>query len=159
MSLGSFLKIIDPNLYSEYTQELFIEKNGANAQPTFTTDITKFNKPVVQRNVELSRLKKMSSLDPSHPAKMYVTKRKIPPETHYKLFCAPKFKEWVNSIIPEKFYTGADEPRLILPFLDKNKKCFGFQGRAFNPTSMRYTTIMLDENKPKIFGLDTAEIS
>lgn len=159
MTLGSFLKNIDPNLYAEYTQELFIEKNGTPSTQTFVPDITKFSNPVVQRNVELSRLKKISSLEPNHPAKLYVTKRLIPSETHYKLFYAPRFKEWVNSIIPEKFAAGVDEPRLVLPFLDKNKKCFGFQGRALGPSNVRYITIMLDDSKPKVFGLDSVDLS
>lgn len=159
MTLGSFLMNIDPNLYAEYAQELFIEKNGVSGVQTFTPDITKFSNPVVQRNIELSRLKKISSLEPNHPAKLYVSKRQIPSETHYKLFYAPRFKEWVNSIIPEKFATGSDEPRLVLPFLDKSRKCFGFQGRALGPSNMRYITIMLDDTRPKVFGLDTVDMS
>jgi hypothetical protein len=34
----------------------------------------------------------------------------------------------------------------------------GYQGRAFhNPTEMRYITIMLEKDAPKIFGLDTVK--
>lgn len=159
MMLGSFLKLIDPTLYAEYTKELFVEKNSSTSSNTFKTDITTFTNPVVQRNAELSKLKKISSLPHTHPAKLYVEKRKIPPETHYKLFYAPAFKAWVNSLIPEKFTVEVDEPRLILPFLDKSKKCFGFQGRALGPSNLRYITIMLDESKPKIFGIDTVDTS
>jgi hypothetical protein len=36
---------------------------------------------------------------------------------------------------------------------------FGFQGRAFDKTSLRYITIMLDEDKPKIFGLDQVDFT
>ena len=33
---------------------------------------------------------------------------------------------------------------------------FGFQGRSISPNEkLRYITIMLDESKPKIYGLDT----
>ena len=32
---------------------------------------------------------------------------------------------------------------------------YGFQGRNFKPDGIRYITIMIDETKPKVFGLDT----
>jgi hypothetical protein len=35
---------------------------------------------------------------------------------------------------------------------------FGFQGRALNPDSkLRYITIMLDEDAPKVYGLDKVD--
>jgi DNA primase len=51
-----------------------------------------------------------------------------------------------------------DEPRLIIPFLDENKQLFGFQGRSFRKDDdLKYITILLDESKPKMFGLDTVD--
>ena len=50
-----------------------------------------------------------------------------------------------------------DEPRLIIPFVNKNGELMGFQGRAFGKTSLRYITIKVDENAPKIFGLDSLQ--
>jgi hypothetical protein len=71
-----------------------------------------------------------------------------------------KFKAWVNTMIPDKFDDlDKDEPRLIIPFLDKDKNLFGFQGRSFKKTGIRYITIMLNEDQPKIFGLDTMDDS
>jgi hypothetical protein len=43
---------------------------------------------------------------------------------------------------------------LVLPFIDEKGNMFGFTGRAFDPNSLRYLTIMIDEDKPKIFGLN-----
>jgi hypothetical protein len=51
-----------------------------------------------------------------------------------------------------------DEPRLIIPFIDKDGKLFGFQGRSFVPNAfLRYITIMFDDDYPKIFGLDQVD--
>jgi hypothetical protein len=73
------------------------------------------------------------------------------------LYYAQKFKTWINTIIPDKFeYVGKDEPRLIIPFLDENGKCFGVSARGFDPDGIRYITIMFEE-RPKIFGLDTVK--
>jgi hypothetical protein len=63
-------------------------------------------------------------------------------------------------MLPDKFEDlEKDEPRLILPFLDKDKNLFGFQGRSFRKSGIRYITIMLNEDQPKIFGLDTMDPS
>ena len=76
-------------------------------------DITSFKKPVFQTNSPLKTLKKVSSLEELHPAKRYVVKRKIPPRFHHKLYFCPKFKAWINSVIPGKFKgEEGDEPRL-----------------------------------------------
>jgi hypothetical protein len=48
-----------------------------------------------------------------------------------------------------------DSPRIIIPFRDKEGNLFGYQGRSLAPKAkLRYITIMLDEEQPKIFGLD-----
>ena len=63
-------------------------------------------------------------------------------------------------MIPDKFEDiETDEPRLILPFLDKDKNLFGFQGRSFKKDGIRYITIILNEDQPKIFGIDTMDPS
>jgi hypothetical protein len=83
--------------------------------------------------------------------------RKIPSNVQYKLYFCPKFKEWVNSFLPDKFPDiEKDESRLILPFIDRDKNFFGCTGRSLSKTSsIRYITILSDENKPKVFGLDS----
>ena len=34
---------------------------------------------------------------------------------------------------------------------------FGFQGRSLSSTGLRYITVLLDEDQPKIFGLDSID--
>ncbi len=50
------------------------------------------------------------------------------------------------------------EQRIIIPFFDKNKRLITFQGRAFTNTLLRYITIKIDEDSPKIFGLDRLDL-
>ena len=47
-----------------------------------------------------------------------------------------------------------NEKRLIIPFYDKEKNLVAFQGRALDDSKIRYITIKLEENLPKIFGID-----
>lgn len=157
MSFGNFLKSQDVGLFNEYNQEKYIERQGnTNSTSLIQPDITKVVWPEYRFNSPLKHLKKISQLPYDHPVKQYVDKRKIPTNYHHKLFYAPKFRKWINSIIPGKLSVEAiDEPRLIIPFIDKEGHCFGIQGRGFKKDGIRYITIMFDEDKPKIFGLDT----
>jgi len=158
MSFNNFLKGQDPTLHAEYVQEKFLERRAD--QPKSTSDISNVVWPKYRLDSPLRSLKKISSLEHDHPAKRYVVRRKIPSRLHFKLFYCPKFKTWINSIIPDKFKeTDNDEPRLILPFIDSNGNCFGIQGRSFKPDGIRYITIMFDPDNPKVFGLDTVDRS
>lgn len=158
LTFGNFLKVVDPALSAEYSQEMYLEKNGVKS--VAAPDITKIQTPKFIIDSPLKSLKKISQLDHEHPAKRYVMARKIPPFFHYRLFYAPKFKTWVNSIIPDKFNVeDNDEPRLVIPLIDKDNRCFGVQGRAFSSTTIRYITIIFDDSKPKVFGLDTVDFT
>lgn len=164
LSFDQLLKQQDPSLYNEFVRE----KIGENLKPMSErkkSDVEifadKMKTPKFIRFSSLINLRKVSQLKHDHPAKLYVQARKIPTQYHSKLFYAPKFKEFVNSVVPNKFSsTTYDEPRLIVPFIDEDKNLFGFLGRSFDPNSdLRYITIMIDDSKPKIFGLDECDRS
>ena len=71
------------------------------------------------------------------------------------MFYAPKFFEWVNKVVPNKFPSlKGDHPRLVIPFFDENSKMFAFQGRAFGNEIPKYITITLDPDRNKIYGLN-----
>lgn len=157
MSLRNFLKFIDTTMYNEYIIDTKLDQN-VKKQEIKPLDTLKMKKPSFSKSSSpLSQLRKISQLNVTSKPKKYVENRRIPAAKHYKLYYAQKFNEWVNSVIPDKLPTDRDEPRLVLPFIDKKGNLFGFQGRAFNSDSLRYITIMIDESKPKIFGLDTVK--
>jgi transcription elongation factor Elf1 len=150
-SFQNFLKSQDLSLYNDYVAEKFINQGKKIEE---RTEIKNPPPPKFNKN-PLSLIKKISQLSHDHPVKKYIDKRQIPPHQHYRLRYAPKFKSWINTIIPNKFPdVRSDEPRLILPFVDENKRVFGVSARSFDPKGLRYITIMFDE-RPKIFGLDT----
>jgi hypothetical protein len=52
-------------------------------------------------------------------------------------------------------YIKQDESRIIIPMYDESKTLIGFQGRSLGPNSVKYITVMLNEEALKIYGLDT----
>lgn len=155
--IGIFLRNYFPALYNDYIIDKKLDiKNKTTPLDTLTTKQPKFlstTSPLKSQYIQ-----KLSSLKSWHFAKKYVEQRMIPSNQHYKIWYTPKFKKWVNSLIPDKL-KGKDEPRLIFPFIDKNDKVVGFTGRSLNKFSMRYITIMLDSNASKIFNYNEVDIT
>jgi len=149
-SLSNFLKDQDTHLYEQYVMEKFKEgstgKGTATPNPKFEFKEPKF----VKRD---TGLEKISSLNNSHPARVYLEERGIK-DLDYFYYC-PKFKEWTNKQKKTFDTLRQDSPRIIIPFKDKQGNLFGYQGRSLAPKAkLRYITIMLDEEQPKIFGQD-----
>ena len=149
-SLTNFIKDQDSFLHDQYVMEKFKDgrtgKGTTVPNPKFNFSEPKFNKSDVD-------LEKISNLNTSHPAREYLEKRGIK-DLNYFYYC-PKFKEWTNKQKKMFDTLRQDSSRIIIPFRDKDGRLFGYQGRSLAPKAkMRYITIMLDEDKPKIFGLD-----
>lgn len=161
-----FLKQHFPPLYNEYVTDIVMEKNSLRAMEPKKEDIKPLDKlrmsqpKFTKATSPLRKIKKVSALSSDHPVKKYVEKRKIPTKQHYRLYYAPKFNKWVNTMLPKKLNEKYDEPRLVIPFIDEKGEMFGFAGRSFDPkASLRYITIMLDDTKSKVFGLDTVNFN
>lgn len=151
-SLIGLLKTHFNDLYEDYLSDRLFSNN---------LKIEVKEKPSkIEKTPYKIKLRKISQLPHNHPAKEYILQRRIPFRQHYRLYYAPKFNKWVNTLIPEKLSTKYDEPRLVIPFFDKENNFFGFTGRSFSPnSSLRYLSIMLDENRSKIFGLDGVDMT
>jgi DNA primase len=159
-SLTNFIKMIDLNLYNEMQIEKLKEKKSPE-QKEYEQFVEKMKKPVFLQSGPLKGLKKVSQLSPDHPVKKFVDSRKIPNPYHAKTFACPNFMSFVNSLIPNKFNNNVlekDEMRLLIPFFDKNKNLFAFQGRSLRNSNPKYITIILNENVPKVYGLDTVDL-
>ena len=76
-------------------------------------------------------LEKISDLNTSHPARVYLEQRGIK-DLDYFYYC-PKFKEWTNKQKKTFDTLRQDSPRIIIPFKDKEGKLFGYQGRSLAP--------------------------
>ncbi|NBP01587.1 MAG: DNA primase, partial [Proteobacteria bacterium] len=117
-------------------------RNFTVEEPVFQFEVPKF-KP----KLDLPK----ASENPD--AKEYLVRRKLNPD---KFYYTDKFKSWTNSIKKVFDDTTKDEPRIIIPLFYQNT-LVGFQGRALGPSKIKYITVMLNDDAPKIYGLDEIE--
>ena len=145
LSFNNFLKQIDTSLHKQYVMEKF--KEGFAGGRNFVVEEPKFEfkKPVFKKKLDLPRA------DEVPIAKEYLEKRKLDPS---KFYFAYKFKEWTNTQKQTFDTIGRDESRIIIPLHDTEKNLIGFQGRSLGPNSVKYITVMINEDAPKIYGLD-----
>jgi len=151
-SFANFLKDNASDLHDEYVMERYkqgLTGKGRNvADPEFQFKKPKFVKSQTQ-------LPSISSLNNDHPAKGYLLGRGIPESKFSEFYYVEKFCTWVNKQKPTFSNVKKDHPRIIIPFIGRDGKWFGFQGRSLEPDDkLRYITVMLDEDHPKIYGLN-----
>jgi len=153
-TLPNFLKDQAPDLYDEYIMERY--KSGTTGKGSYVPK-PKFNKPKFKKKGELQSI---AELNTSHPALGYILGRQIPQKNYSDLYYTEDFCTWVNTQKPTFPNVKKDHPRIIIPFIDKHGEWFGFQGRSLVPDDpMRYITIMLDEDRTKVFGLDRVDFN
>ena len=143
-TLSNFIKTLDPVLYKQYIFEKFKERNTGKGS-IFEEPKFEVKKPVFRKKIDLPR----ASEGPI--AKNYLEKRNLDASQFY---FAAKFKEWTNTQKHTFDTIGRDESRIIIPMYDTDKNLIGFQGRSLGPNSVKYITVMLQDEAPKLFGLD-----
>ena len=144
MSFNNLLKEIDVSLHKQYTLEKFKEGHtGRN----FVVEAPKFEfvKPVFKKSIDLPKASTNSF------ANEYLVNRKIDPD---KFYYADKFMEWTNTQKQTFDTIKKDESRIVIPMYDENKNLIGFQGRALGKSFTKYITVMLDEEAPKVYGIE-----
>ena len=143
MSLNNFLKQVDPAVHKQYVMEKFKEgfsgRSFVTEEPEFKFEAPKFKKKL-----------KLPKASENPKSSGYLTARKLNPDDFYY---AEHFKKFVNSLKPTFDDTKHDEERIIIP-LYYEKNLIGLQGRSINPNPVKYITVMLDDDAPKIYGLD-----
>ena len=149
MSFSNFLKHVDTNLHKQYSMEKF--KEGYTGR-SFVVDEPKFHfePPKFKQSLNLPK----ASENPESCG--YLTARKLDPN---KFYWAKNFKQFVNSKKQTFDSTKYDEPRIIIP-LYYQKNLIGIQGRSLkfaDPKSVKYITVMFNDNTPKIYGLDEVQ--
>ena len=151
MSLNNLLKTLDTSLHKQYTLEKFKSghtgKNFVVEEPKF-----EFKAPKFKQKVKLPKASKSPE-----GLSGYLIARKLNPDNFY---FTDKFKEYCNSFRPTFESTQYEESRIIIPLFYK-QNLVGIQGRSLdfrNPKSVKYITVMINDDAPKIYGLDDVEL-
>ena len=157
-SLGNFLKDQAPDLYDQFVLEKYRAGATGKGRPTPAYK-PKSAKPNFSSKV--SDLQSIADLNKKHAAREYLEKRQIPQDKLSSLYYTERFKTWINSKKPGTFQSlQNDRGRIIIPLIGKDGKWFGVQGRSLLPNStMRYITILFDDDKQKVFGLNNVNES
>jgi len=149
-----FLKIHHPDLYNEYLIEKLPQKTSLKKNRF------KHIKDIVPKKIhcngfDYNNLKRFNELNISHPARIYVEKRKIPNNLIY--YC-DNFSLFIDSLNINHYkisYKNSNEPRIIIPFYREDGLSTVFQARAFSKQEgLRYITIKEDDQESKIYGLE-----
>ena len=145
MTFNNFLKKIDPVIHRQYIMERF--KGGLTGRATTVEDPKfEFKRPVFKRKINLPLCSE------NKLASEYLKNRKLNPD---KFYYSEDFSAFIKSF--DLDYDGLyKERRIIIPLYYENK-LIGFQGRALDSKSIKYITIMLNDDSPKIYGIDQVQ--
>ena len=162
-NLSKLIEHVDIPLHKEYVLERYKEGLTSSGQGDRTpgagikTPKFDFKKPVFKKSLGLQSF---AELDENHPAVKFLLKRNLPRDAWNDIYFCPKFFEFSNTLIENKFPSlEGDHPRMIIPFRNKDGEIFAYQGRAFGKEKQKYITIVLDKYHPKIFGYDRVDTS
>jgi len=151
ISFYNFLDKVDPELLKEYQLERYKENDTSRHIKAPTLEEFKAPRPVFKKAFSIPSI---DSLPEDHYAKTYVNSRKIPGDFHKTLYFAEDFKRFVDEMQIQKDGLQENDPRLVIPFYDKDKNLIAFQGRALGTSKLRYITVKVEDDNNKVFGID-----
>lgn len=154
MRLSDFIRYMDPQLYSEYQLETFREKTSTTNRAKDVEFPKEFLKqPVFAKSTKLKEtiLTPLSDLPENFFARKFMSDRKVPLKG---LYYTSDFSSYIKEQFPECDKELYEEPRIVIPYFDKEGNLLGVQGRSIGPSKIKYITIKSNDDAIKIFGLD-----
>jgi transcription elongation factor Elf1 len=152
-SVGNLIKDLDPFLHKQYIMERY--RAGETGQRKSKAPEFKFETPKFKPKKTTIDLPSIESLPKEHYARVYCEGREIPQQFMDKIFYAEDFKNWALSVCQVDYSNlMGKEPRLVIPFFDRDNQLIGAQGRALQESKIRYVTVKVHEDAPKVFGLE-----
>lgn len=154
MSLEKFIRFLDYGMYNEYMLEKFQKKE--KSEPI---DVNQFKtKQVFKEKNSLNKenLISLKDLPSNFYARKYLEDRKIPLDN---IYFTSDFAEYVKSQFPNNEKKLYKEPRIVIPFYDREENLLGVQGRSIGSSKIKYITIKSNENVPKIYGWNNIDLS
>lgn len=158
MQFGSFLKITDQLLYDQYVLERYSEGLAFNKPHHKVEDRFKMEEPVFKKQSLLDKLlDRLDTLPDENEAVQFCLKRKIPREVFDRLYFIDDIRKIEQLSEKYKDKVKSSEPRLVIPFIDKDGNLLGVTCRALRNEELRYITVKIKEDDNFIFGLDNVD--
>ena len=151
-SFGNLIKHIDESLYSNYMLEGFGKRTNYIQPKPKSKRIRK------GRNVsflESLGAERVDRIPKNHSVHLFINERRIPDSVLNRLYFVhdDKVLEKVDPVYEGRI--RGNQPRIILPFINREDELVGIAARAINSsTQLRYLAFRLNKQAPMIFGLD-----
>lgn len=160
-TLGNLIKAVNGNLYKQYRMERYAEglDLGNAAKPHAKVEF-QFEAPKFKEKGALDELMdRLDTLPDYNPAVRYCLARKIPRSKFSELYYIDDIKKVENLSEKYRDKVVGTEPRLVLPFYNRQSKLVGITCRALGDEKLRYVAIRIDETHPMIYNLDRVDTS
>jgi len=152
-----FLQKEDMLLYKEYQLEVFKDSMATNKPTTAEAPLSK--KEEIKQLIETTGLIPYSELPATHPAWKYVLKRKLPETIYSDIYFCANFFPWATQFNKAFEKTTVKEPRLILPYRNRNGDIVGFTCRAYGKSERKYIEIKVVPDVEMIYGLNRVNLA
>ena len=154
ISFNNFLKQVDEPTHKQYAFEKFKEGHtGKNFVTSAPEEVFQNIKEVERKFKKKIKIDLPSAFDVLS-SQSYLHGRAI---FEGDFYYARRFKEFVNTIKPRFFDDlSFDDSRIIIPLV-KDSELIGIQGRSLGPSSVKYITVMLNDDAPKLYGFDAID--
>ena len=160
----NFLKEHFPVIHKEYMKEWLTEK-GLKPKKKKLPSSSKFKFQAKEETLNTSNIMTVENLkflmkpcSEVSVAREYLEERHIPSVHHKELWYSPAPQQL--SILSKKYedrVLGTD-PRIIIPFFNRENELIGLSGRAMNDSPLRYMTMKFHDDEPLIYNLHKVDI-
>ena len=164
-SLGNLIKVVNPGIFDQYKLERYTEglDMGKAAKPHAKVEFQNFT-PQFEEKSPLDRLfDKVSELPNHNIGVRYLESRKLPHDKWSNIYFAYETKKLTELCPDYDQIITFEEPRIIIPFYDRQNNLVGVTARAVdNPGGnrtdrMRYVTLRIDKMKPMVYNLNNVD--
>lgn len=156
---GTFLKNFDQGLYREYALERYANGENRKAHSNPEPELkTQFEQPVFETRPEPNLLDtlltRVDTLSADHECRQFCDSRQIPADQLSRLYYIDNIKNIEQLSERYKNTVQGTEPRLVIPFRNRQGRLVGVTCRGLRDETLRYITVRINETDSLVFGLD-----
>ena len=158
-SHGNLIKVVNPGIFDQYKLERYTEglDMGNAAKPHAKVEFQNFT-PQFEEKSPLDRLfDKVNTLPNHNIGVRYLERRQLPRDRWNNIYFAYETKKLTELCPDYDQIVTFEEPRIIIPFYDRQNKLVGVTARAVDDAKMRYVTLRIDKMKPMVYNLNNVD--